>query len=124
MTVKILLERKFKEEPSLAEIKIINDLRIAAMQRKGYVSGETLIDLDDHRRIVVISVWTNKAGWDAWVKSGERRKIEASLDKNLKQPPIIRSFMLGADYLGGVFEEVVHDSETRNEHQKDLNPAL
>ena len=113
MTVKILLERKFKEDPSLDEITTINELRIGAMQRKGYISGETLVDINDHRRIVVISVWANKAGWDAWVNSDERRGLEANLAKNLKQSPIIRSFMLGADYLGGVFEEVVHDSEIK-----------
>jgi len=113
MTVKILLERKFNEDPSLENIKAINELRIAAMQRRGYVSGETLVDLDDHRKIVVISVWANKAEWETWVKSGERHKIAARLDKSLKKPPIIRSFMLGADYLGSVFDEVVHDTETR-----------
>jgi len=113
MAVKILIERKFMEDPSLEEIKTINDLRIGAMQRKEYISGETLVDLNDHRRIVVISVWANKAGWEAWENSDERRKLEAKLDKSLKQSPIIRSFMLGANYLGGVFEEVVHDSETR-----------
>jgi heme-degrading monooxygenase HmoA len=113
MTVKILLERKFKEEPSLEEIKIINELRIGAMQQIGYVSGETLVDSDDHRRIVVISVWANKAAWEKWKNSDQRRKLEANLNENLKQRPIIRSFMLGADYLGGVFEEVVHDSEVK-----------
>ena len=112
MTVKILIERKFKEDPSLEEIKTINELRIGAMQRKGYISGETLVDVNDHRRIVVISVWANNAGWEAWMNSDERRKLEANLNKNLKQSPIIRSFMLGADHLGEVFEEVVHDSET------------
>ena len=113
MTVKILLERKFKEDPGFEEIKTINELRIGAMQWKGYVSGETLVDLNDNRRIVVISVWANKAEWEAWLNSDERRRLEANLNKNLKQPPAIRSFMLGADYLGGVFEEVVHDSEIK-----------
>jgi heme-degrading monooxygenase HmoA len=113
MTVKILLERKFKEEPSVAEIKIINELRIGAMQRNGYVSGETLVDFNDHQRIVVISVWASTSSWEAWKNSDERRQCEAGLDKSLKQRPIIRSFMLGADYLGGVFEEVVHDSEIK-----------
>ena len=113
MAVKILLERKFKKDPSLKEIKTINELRIGAMQQKGYISGETLVDINDHRRIVVISVWADKAKWESWVNSDERRKFEANLGKNLKQSPIIRSFMLGADYLGGVFEEVVHDSETK-----------
>ncbi len=111
MIVKILLERKFKEDPSLEEIKTINKLRIGAMQQKGYIGGETLVDLNDHCRIVVISTWTHKAGWEAWLNSDERRRLDTSLEKNLKQPPIIRSFMLGADYLGGVFEEVVHNSE-------------
>jgi heme-degrading monooxygenase HmoA len=113
MTVKILLERKFKKDPTLDEIKIINELRVGAMQRKGYVSGETLVDLNDHKRIVVISVWTNRADWEAWANSKERQHLEANLNENLKQRPIIRPFMLGADYLGGVFEEVVHDSEIK-----------
>ncbi len=112
MTVKILLERKFKEEPTLEEIKTINELRMTAMGKKGYVSGETLVDMDDHRRIVVISVWAGKNDWDAWANSEERRWITAGLDNNLRQPPVIRKFMLGADYLGSVFEEVVHASET------------
>jgi heme-degrading monooxygenase HmoA len=113
MTVKILLGRKFKEEPTLEEIKIINELRIGAMHQAGYVGGETLVDLDDYRKIVVISVWSNKAAWDKWKKSDQRQKLEATLNENLKQRPIIRSFMLGADYLGDVFEEVVHDSEVK-----------
>jgi heme-degrading monooxygenase HmoA len=113
MTVKIILERKFKEEPSLEEIKAINELRIGAMQRPGYVSGETIVDLSDYRKIVVISVWTGKDAWEAWANSDDRRRLEAKLDKNLKQRPIIRSFMSGADYLGGIFEEVVHESEIK-----------
>jgi len=62
---------------------------------------------------VFVPAWANKAEWESWVNSDERRKLEVNLGKNLKQSPIIRSFMLGADYLGGVFEEVVHDSETK-----------
>jgi len=111
--VKILLERKFKEDPSFEEIRTINKLRIGAMQQKGYIGGETLVDLNDHRRIIVISTWTHQGGWEAWLNSDDRRRLEANLDKNLKQPPIIRSFMLGADYLGSVFEEIVHDSEIK-----------
>lgn len=118
MTVKILIERKFKEEPSLEEIKAINEIRMGAMQRHGYVSGETIIDMNDHRRIIVISVWANKQAWEAWANSEERKSIEAKLTRNLKQLPIIRSFILGANYLGGVFDEVVHESETRKEIEK------
>ncbi len=111
MTVKILIERKFKGDLSLEEVKTINELRIGAMHCKGYVSGETLIDLKDHRRMVVISVWSNMEVWEEWRDSNERSKLEAKFDKNLKQASIIRSFMLGADYLGGIFDETFHDAE-------------
>ena len=113
MTIKILLERKFKQEPGLEDIKIINALRTGAMERRGYVSGETLVDMNDHCRMVVVSVWSNKAAWDAWENSKERSKLEAGISDKLKQRPIIRAFMPGADYLGGVFDEVVHDSEVK-----------
>ena len=43
---------------------------------------------------------------------GERQRIEADLNKSLKQPPMVRSFMLGAEYLSEVFDEVVQESET------------
>ena len=75
MTVKILLERKFKKEPSVAEIKIINELRIGAMQQNGYVSGETLVDVNDHKRIVVISVWANTSAWETWKNSNEAATV-------------------------------------------------
>ncbi len=111
MTVKIFVERKFKEDLSLEEVKTINELRIGAMHCKGYVSGETLIDLRDHRRMVVISVWSSTDGWEEWKNSNERSKLEAKFDKNLKQTSIIRSFMLGPEYLEGIFEETFHGAE-------------
>ena len=42
----------------------------------------------------------------------ERRKLEAKLDKYLEESLTVKSFMFGADYLGDVFTEVLHDSET------------
>lgn len=111
MTIKVFIERKFKDDLSLEEVRTINELRIGAMHRKGYVSGETLIDLKDHRRIVVLSVWSNWDGWKAWKNSKERSKLEAKFNINLKQAPIVRAFMLGPDYLGGIFEEVDNDAE-------------
>lgn len=112
MSVKILLERKFKEAPKVEQIEAINELRLRAMRKKRYISGETLVDLKDNRRIVVISVWANIEEWEDWFNSEERRKLEAKLDKYLEESLTVKSFMFGADYLGDVFTEVLHDSET------------
>ena len=73
-----------------------------------------MVDLNDHRRIVLISSWVNKSAREAWLNSDKRKHLEARLNDNLKQPPMIRTFMLGVDYLGGVFEEVIHDSEIKS----------
>ena len=95
MSVKILLERKFKETPSVQEIKAINEMRIGAMRRKGYISGETLIDSEDNRTMVVVSVWADTEAWKDWFASEERKKLEAEIDKYLEVSLKVRTFMLG-----------------------------
>jgi heme-degrading monooxygenase HmoA len=97
MTVKILIERELKENPTWEDLITIKELRIGAMQRNGYVSGETLVDTEDQRKILILSVWANKAGWDEWVNSDERRNLEAKLENKLKHSPSIRSFMSSTD---------------------------
>lgn len=97
MTVKILIERGFKEDPTWDDLITIKELRIGAMQRKGYISGETLVDTEDQRKILIMSIWANKSGWDEWVNSDERRDLEAKLRNKLINPPSIRSFMSSTD---------------------------
>lgn len=97
MTVKILIERELKEDPSWEDLITIKELRIGAMQHTGYVSGETLVDTENQRKILIMSIWANKAGWDKWVNSDERKSLDAKLEKKLKHPPTIRSFMSSTD---------------------------
>jgi len=97
MTIKIMIERKFKENPKIEDIRIINDLRIKAMTQKGYVSGETLIETKDNRTMLVLSVWATLDDWEKWVDAPDRNKLEKKLSMRLAKPPQIRSFLLGAD---------------------------
>jgi heme-degrading monooxygenase HmoA len=96
MTVKIIIDRQFKEAHRAADIRIFNDLRIGAMGQNGYISGETLVDVEDNKKIVVISVWKSIEDWETWRDSGERKKLEAELSPYLGEPAKIRAFMLGA----------------------------
>ena len=59
MSVKIIIDRKFKEDPLPENFKDINKLRIKAMQQGGYISGETLIGLEDNRSVIVLSNWSS-----------------------------------------------------------------
>ena len=82
-----------------------------AMQQKGYVSGETLLDLEDERTVVVLSVWSSLDDWKTWLNSQERCKLESELTPHLQEPVKISPFMLGADGISKVFSKFVHGSE-------------
>ena len=110
MTVKIIIDRRFKETPSADEIRIFNDLRIQAMGQNGYISGETLVDLEDNKKLVVLSVWKSAGDWEAWRDCLEREKLEAELASHLEEPAKIRVFGLGADSLREILTEIVQKS--------------
>ncbi len=111
MTIKIIIDRQFKEAPRAEDIRIFNDLRIRAMGQEGYISGETLVEVEDNKKIVVLSVWANLEAWEIWRDSQERDKLEASLSPHLAEPAKIRVFKLGADSLREILTQVVHESE-------------
>ena len=76
----------------------VNDISRKAMKKRAKLTRGKLMQGEE-------------GPWEEWKNSDERSKLEAKFDNNLKQASTIRSFMLGADYLGGVFEETVHDAE-------------
>ena len=109
MSIKIIIERKFKESPNVDDVRIINDLRINAMQQNGYIGGETLVDSVDNRTVVVLSSWTGFEAWGTWVNSWKRQQLEAKLRLRLREPEKIRSLLLGSSSLIESFERIVHD---------------
>jgi heme-degrading monooxygenase HmoA len=111
MAVKIIIDRKFKEAPMPESLKVINELRILAMQQSGYISGETLVGIEDIQNVVVLSSWSSFEDWERWENSQDRRKLENELTPHLEEPVKIRPFLLGADAIRKLFAKVVHDSE-------------
>ena len=111
MSVKIIIERKFKEAPSQENYKSINKLRVSAMHQRGYISGETLVNLDDNREFVVISFWSNIDDWKNWLNSEERGDLENELVPHLEEPAKIRAFRIGADAIMEGFEQFIHDAD-------------
>jgi heme-degrading monooxygenase HmoA len=99
MTAKIMIEREFKKMPSADDIRVINEIRIKVMEQKGYVSGETLINTQDNRKIVVLSFWSCLDDWLAWADSELRRELDNELISQMEKPSIIRTFFFGSDRL-------------------------
>jgi len=111
MTVEMLIERKFNGPTRPEDNRFINELRIKAMAQKGYISGETLVETEDDRKIVVMSVWSSLDQWKTWLNSNERRGFEDELIPDLEEPAKIRAFLMGVDCLEELFEEAMLGSE-------------
>lgn len=111
MGVKIIIERKFKEPLRNEDIHMIEGFRVPALKQKGYISGETLISYDDPTHVLVISSWTDLDSFNEWAESEERQTMAGNLAPFLAEPEKIRSYLLGADALDRIFENVIHDAD-------------
>lgn len=61
-----------------------------AMECDGYISGETLRDVADPCRYVVLSTWNNREAWLAWSASEKRREMVERLTPMLVEQEQVR----------------------------------
>lgn len=98
MIVRVLITRKIPELtgrdaillPQLAEAMV--ELRNLANQQPGYVSGETLRNVDDPREYMVISTWKSQDHWDRWLKNEKRMSLQQKIDALLGAPTEYKVF--------------------------------
>jgi len=81
MLVRIFIKRQIKAENEMVVYGLLKELRADAMQQQGYISGETMIRVDDPQKIIVISTWHSMDNWNSWRDSEQRKKIDAILEK-------------------------------------------
>jgi len=103
MSIKIVIERKFKEAVVLETLEIIDEIRMKALRDRGYIGGETVVNVDDDREVVVFSAWSSVDDWKTWYDKKEWEELEKKLAPNLVEPVKIRAFMPGADYVKKAF---------------------
>ncbi len=95
MAVKILIKRKFKNGEFKAGCKLITKARYRAMKQKGYISSETLNDIEDTSKLVIVSMWQDLSSWDRWAKSELRNECEREIEKLLDAPTEYEKYNLG-----------------------------
>ncbi len=95
MLVKIFIKRRFKKGKVKEINAILRDFRAGAMDRPGYVSGETLVSFDDPQNVLVIGTWQDMESWLAWKENPKRQAFEAMLEIYQDGPTSYEAFMLG-----------------------------
>ena len=83
MAVKIHIKRKIKQSALKEVHAMLIRARKNAMVCKGYISTETLVDVNDPSRILVVSMWQRKEDWDNYANSAARRENEKNFEEIL-----------------------------------------
>jgi len=90
--IKVLSERTIKGKHVKEITRLLRMLRVLAMQQPGYISGETLHEVDAPNNYLVISTWYSLEQWQAWLSSRERHKHQAELDGYMETPTQTRVY--------------------------------
>ncbi len=86
MVVKILIKRKAAKEVEPGLRPLLVKIRNKAIEQRGYISGETLRNVEDADEMLVISTWQTLQDWKAWYASEERAEIQNMIDTIIDEP--------------------------------------
>ena len=98
MIVKVMIKRKIKEGKAREVFALLNKFRSDAMNQRGYISGETLVNHDDPLEILVVSMWHDMENWINWRENSERKANEAQLQNWLEESTVYESYVYSTYY--------------------------
>jgi heme oxygenase (mycobilin-producing) len=82
--IRVVLEHRTKGEDSTRKlVEAINRVREDARQQKGFIAGDTLVNVADPCHVVVISSWQTIEDWNAWDSSKVRKSTLPLIEENI-----------------------------------------
>jgi quinol monooxygenase YgiN len=91
--VRVIIEHQVKNAKDVARVlDIIRELRNEAMKRQGYITGETLVNTENTRNILVISTWHDLKHWQEWDTSETRLEITKRINPLLAKPYTVGTY--------------------------------
>jgi heme-degrading monooxygenase HmoA len=83
MAVKIIIRRVVPKGKELELLPLLIQLRALATAQPGYISGETLRNVEKPEEYLVVSMWQSVENWKAWITNKQRSEIQGKIDKLL-----------------------------------------
>jgi heme-degrading monooxygenase HmoA len=87
MTIRVLMTRRIPQWTTAMDVSILSklsqlliELRNLANHQAGYISGETLRNMDDRNEYLVISTWKSREAWEGWLANQKRIETESQID--------------------------------------------
>ena len=95
MAVKIFIRRNLPEERTHDLLPLFRRLRNLATNQSGYISGETLKNVDTTGEYLVISTWQSLDDWREYVVSRERIEIQNEIDARMDEASVYEIYQYG-----------------------------
>ena len=95
MAIKIIIARKVTKDKEAELLPLLIQMRALATAQPGYISGETLRNLENSEDTLVISTWQSVDNWNAWLASKQRAVIQEKIDTLLGQKTEYSIYLYG-----------------------------
>ena len=96
MAVKALIKRHFRKDLNHDAHYHNAELRALATVQPGYISGQTMVDMNNSDEMIIISTWESKDDWDNWHNSTVRKDYYKKLRFLLESEEEISFYSVGA----------------------------
>jgi len=81
MAIDVMIKRKVKSGHQAKQlVPLLLKMRAMALNQPGYISGETLCEIDSPGECLVVSRWQTVEDWQRWVNSQDRAEIETKIE--------------------------------------------
>lgn len=103
--VKVVIERHCKQGEETRLEGLLKDLRASCMRNLCYISGETLVEIDDPLTYITIGTWTRFEGWKAWQNCQERQELLQLVSVCIDDEPSVSVYTAPGNGLGFEMDE-------------------
>ena len=93
MSIRVLMTRRLPRLANEMEaellpriVPLLTELRSMAFRQPGYISGESMRNVDDPSEFLVISTWKSVEYWHRWLNDKKRAEVEGKVDAILGAP--------------------------------------
>jgi heme-degrading monooxygenase HmoA len=83
--IRVIIERHIAETLEANYQDAALEILSASVRAPGFISGESLCDLDNPRHRIVLCKWRSRLDWDNWNNSLERKELMNKLSLMLER---------------------------------------
>jgi heme oxygenase (mycobilin-producing) len=92
MTIKVIIVREAPQGREQELKSLLLELRSAALLQPGFITSETLTNIDNSCEVVVVSTWCSREHWENWLFSELRSKKHEPIDNLTNSPTFIEIY--------------------------------